>query len=185
VTQHRGQRQPHRHRAPESHGEPGHQAQPGPGTGPGHEAAEPRHQQPGGPALPPELAAVLAEIAAPGGAFRHRQHIHLAFLAVQRHGAASAAGVVARWITHIAAYEHAPQKFNATVTRAWTEIVAHHVVAGPPGTGFAAFAERNPALFDKRLLARHYSARVLASKAARTGWVEPDLAGFPWPQIAR
>jgi len=140
---------------------------------------------PGARAMPPELAAVLAEVVPPGGAFRHRQHVHLAFLAVQRHGAARAADVMARWITHIAAYERAPQKFNATVTRAWTELVAHHAAAGPAGAGFAAFAERNPALFDKRLLARHYSARLLASPAARTGWVEPDLAGFPWGQIAR
>ena len=28
--------------------------------------------------LPAELAAVLAEIVPPGGAFRHREHIHLA-----------------------------------------------------------------------------------------------------------
>jgi hypothetical protein len=88
--------------------------------------------------------------------------------------------VVARWIGHIAAYERAPQKFNATVTRAWTEMVAHHVTAGPPGTDFDSFAGRNPALLDKRLLAQHYSARVLASPAARTGWVEPDRAPFPW-----
>jgi hypothetical protein len=139
-----------------------------------------RRQHPGGRPVPPELAAVLAEIVPPGGAFRHRQHIHLAFLAVQRHGAARAPEVVARWIGHIAAYERAPQKFNATVTRAWTEMVAHHVAAGPPGTDFDSFAGRNPALLDKRLLTRHYSARVLASAAARTGWVAPDRTPFPW-----
>ena len=140
-----------------------------------------QHRRPsGGRPVPPELAAVLAEIVPPGGAFRHRQHIHLAFLAVQRHGPARAADVVARWIRHLAAYQRAPQKFNATVTRAWTEIVAHHVGAGPPAADFASFADSNPALFDKRLLASHYSARALASPAARTGWVEPDLAGFPW-----
>lgn len=130
--------------------------------------------------LPPALAEVMAQVVPAGGAFRHRQHIHLAFLAVQRYGAARAAEVVAGWIRHIAAYERAPQKFNATVTRAWTEIVAHHVAAGPPGIDFDSFAQRSPALLDKRLLARHYSARVLASAAARTGWVEPDLAPFPW-----
>jgi hypothetical protein len=159
-----------------------------------HDQDQPRARQhrrshparpPGGRALPPELAAVLAEIVPPGGEFRHRQHIHLAFLAVQRHGAARAADVAARWITHIAAYERAPQKFNATVTRAWTEVVAHHVASGAPGADFASFADSNPPLFDKRLLARHYSARLLASPAARTGWVEPDLAVFPWRQIAR
>ena len=84
------------------------------------------------------------------------------------------------WIRHLAAYQRAPQKFNATVTRAWTEIVAHHMAAAPPGTDFASFAERYPALLDKRLLTRHYTARTLASQAARTGWVEPDLAPFPW-----
>lgn len=139
-------------------------------------------QQPGyrHTGLPPALAEVMAQVVPAGGAFRHRQHIHLAFLAVQRYGAARAAEVVAGWIRHIAAYERAPQKFNATVTRAWTEIVAHHVAAGPPGIDFDSFAQRSPALLDKRLLARHYSARVLASTAARTGWVEPDLAPFPW-----
>ena len=138
------------------------------------------HRPSGGRPVPPELAAVLAEVVPPGGAFRHRQHIHLAFLAVQHHGAARAPQVVARWIGHIAAYERAPQKFNATVTRAWTEMVAHHVTAGPPSTDFDSFADRNPALLDKRLLARHYSARVLASTTARTGWVEPDRTPFPW-----
>jgi hypothetical protein len=142
--------------------------------------ADLRHRHSAARAMPAELAAALAEIVPPGGAFRHRQHIHLAFLAVQRYGPTRAASVVARWITHVAAYERAPQKFNATVTRAWTQMVAHHMHAGPPGADFASFAEDNPALLDKRLLARHYSARRLASAAARTGWVEPDLAPFPW-----
>jgi hypothetical protein len=137
---------------------------------------------PGSPhpdALPAELAAILAEIVPPGGAFRHREHIHLAYLAVLRHGADRAADVVSGWIRHLAAYQRAPQKFNATVTRAWIEIVAHHMAA-TPGTDFASFADRHPALLDKRLLARHYTARTLASPAARTGWAEPDLAPFPW-----
>ena len=130
-------------------------------------------------ALPEELAALLAEIVPPGGAFRHREHIHLAYLAVRRHGADRAAGVVSGWIRHLAAYQRAPQKYNETVTRAWTGIVAHHMTATPPGTDFASFADSHPALLDKRLLTRHYTSRTLASPAARTGWVEPDLAAFP------
>ena len=131
-------------------------------------------------ALPEELAGLLAEIVPPGGAFRHREHIHLAYLAVARHGTALAADKVSGWIRRLAAYQRAPQKFNATVTRAWTEIVAHHMAIAPAGTDFAAFAQRYPALLDKRLLTRHYTARTLASPAARTGSVEPDLAAFPW-----
>ena len=130
-------------------------------TAPMPHAPCPAHR-PGDPhpgALPEELAGLLAEIVPPGGAFRHREHIHLAYLAVQRHGADLAADEVAGWIRHLAAYQRAPQKFNATVTRAWIEIVAHHMAAAPPGTDFAAFADRYPALLDKRLLTRHYSAR--------------------------
>ena len=80
----------------------------------------------------------------------------------------------------LAAYQRVPQKFNATVTRAWTELVAYHMAAAPQGTDFASFADRYPALLDKRLLAKHYTARTLASQAARNGWAEPDLASFPW-----
>jgi hypothetical protein len=138
------------------------------------------HGRPDGTALPAELAAILAEIVPPGGAFRHREHIHLAYIAVQRYGPDKAAGAVAGWIRHLAAYQRAPQKFHATVTRAWVEIVAHHMAATPPAADFTAFAGRYPALLDKRLLTRHYSPRVLASPTARTGWAEPDLAPFPW-----
>jgi hypothetical protein len=118
----------------------------------------------------------------PGGAleggFRHRQHIHLAFIAVRRYGAAQAADKISGWIRHLTA--HAPQKYHATITRAWTEIVGHHVAADPSVTDFDVFAERNQALLDKRLLARHYTAALLASPQARAGWVEPDIAAFPW-----
>jgi hypothetical protein len=154
----------------------GPHAPPGP-HGP-HDAHGPGDPHPD--ALPEELAVLLAEIVPPGGAFRHREHIHLAYLAVRRHGTDRAADKVSGWIRHLAAYQRAPQKFNATVTRAWTEIVAHHMAIAPPGTDFASFAERYPALLDKRLLTRHYTARTLASPAARTGWVEPDRAAFPW-----
>jgi hypothetical protein len=144
---------------------------PGPGGTPGDPHAD---------ALPGELAGLLAEIVPPGGAFRHREHIHLAYLAVRRYGADRAADKVSGWIRQLAAYQRAPQKFNATVTRAWTDIVAHHMAASPAGADFASFAKRYPALLDKRLLTRHYTARTLASPAARTGWAEPDLAPFPW-----
>jgi hypothetical protein len=129
-------------------------------------------------AIPAELAEILDEIGAASG-FRHRQHIHLAFIATRRYGTAQAAEKVSNWIRHLTA--HAPQKFNATVTRAWTEIVAHHVAADPTLTDFDAFASRHPELLDKRLLARHYSAAALAAPQARAGWVEPDLSPFPWP----
>lgn len=125
------------------------------------------------------LAAVLSTITGPSGEFRHRQHINLAFLAVRRYGMPEATSKICAWIRRIAAYERAPQKYHYTVSRAWVEIVAHHVDADPECADFEVFAERNPALLDKRLLSRHYRSSTLAAGPARHGWVEPDLLPFP------
>jgi hypothetical protein len=135
--------------------------------------------RPAGHALPAELAELLAEIVPPGGGFGHRQHIHLAYLATRRHGTLAAVTRISDWIQHIAAYQRAPQKYNATVTAAWTRLVGHHVEAEPEVSTFDDFTARNPALLDKRLLSRHYRSVTLASAAARAGWVEPDLRPFP------
>jgi len=78
----------------------------------------------------------------------------------------------------------APQKYNATVSRAWVELVGHH--AGQSGTAdFDAFTGQHPALLDKKLLGHFYRSATLASSAARTGWVEPDLAPFPWQRAGQ
>ncbi len=127
-----------------------------------------------------ELAAILPEITGASGQFRHRQHINLAFYAVRRHGMPGAVGTVCGWIQQIAAYVQAPQKYHHTVSRAWVELVAYHVAEDPDCADFDAFADRNPALLDKRLLTRHYRSATLAAAAARGGWVEPDLVPFPW-----
>ena len=136
------------------------------------------HDAPG--AADPDLAAILPAITGPAGEFRHRQHIHLAFLAVRRYGIPEATGKICGWIRGIAAYERAPQKYHHTVSRAWVELVAHHVEADPECDDFDVFARRNPALLDKRLLSRHYRSSMLAAEPARHGWVEPDLLPFPW-----
>jgi hypothetical protein len=101
-------------------------------------------------------------------------------VAVRRYGVPEATTKICDWIQRIAAYERAPQKYHHTVSRAWVEIVAHHVGADPDCTDFDTFAGRHPALLDKRLLNRHYRSSTLAAAAARRGWVEPDLLPFPW-----
>ena len=105
----------------------------------------PAHQAQG-PAGPPggELTAILAEVTGPGGQFRHRQHINLAFLAVRRYGMPEATARICDWIRHIAAYQRAPQKYHHTVSRAWVEIVAHHVAADPDCADFETFAGAIP-----------------------------------------
>jgi len=131
-------------------------------------------------ALDPELATILPGITGPGGQFRHRQHINLAFYAVRRYGMPDAVGAICGWIRQITAYERAPQKYHHTVSRAWVELVAHHVAADADCAEFDVFASHNPALLDKRLLSMHYRSSTLAAGPARRGWVEPDLLPFPW-----
>jgi hypothetical protein len=124
---------------------------------------------------------LMAEVMAQAQHFGHRQHVQLTWLAVRRVGTQQAIDLVSDGIQRTACYHGAPQKYHATVSRAWVELVGHHV-AEDDAEDFATFAGHHTALLDKRLLARFYRSATLASPAARTGWVEPDLAPFPWLQ---
>lgn len=115
--------------------------------------------------------------------FGHREHVHLTWLAVRRVGQRAAVELVSSGIQRTARYAGAPQKYHATMSRAWVELVGHHV-AEAHIADFDVFAARNPALLDKRLLVRFYEPATLAADAARRGWVEPDRARFPWQQGA-
>jgi hypothetical protein len=123
---------------------------------------------------------LMREVLASTDRFGHRQHVHLTWLAVRRYGTAAAIGIVGDGIRATARYHGAPQKYNATVSRAWVELIGHHADEVNVSADFDTFADRNSALLDKRLLIRFYRPATLASSAARTGWVEPDLAPFPW-----
>jgi hypothetical protein len=123
--------------------------------------------------------ALLAEVMGGAQRFGHRQHVHLTWLAVRRYGVPAAIRLVSDGIQRTARYAGAPQKYHATVSRAWVELVGHHVTHGGE-SDFAAFADHNAALLDKRLLTRFYRPATLASPQARSGWIEPDLAPFPW-----
>ena len=134
--------------------------------------------------------ALMTEVlAGSSGRFGHRQHVQLTWLAVRRYGMPAAIRLVSDGIRRTARYAGAPQKYHETISRAWVELVAHHAIGHPAGTAghpagqeadFATFAAANPLLLDKRLLTRFYRPATLAARKARTGWVEPDRAPFPW-----
>ena len=122
---------------------------------------------------------LLQEAAPPGVRFGHAQHVHLTWLAVRRAGMPAAVALVSDGIRRTARYAGAPQKYHATMSRAWVEIVAHHAHAHP-ARDFLEFAAANPELLDKRLLSRFYTSSVLAGAEARSGWVLPDREQFPF-----
>jgi hypothetical protein len=122
---------------------------------------------------------LMTEVMSTAERFGHRQHIHLTWLAVRRYGTPAAAELISDGIKQTATYAGAPQKYNATVTRAWVELVGHHTMQSDADV-FDSFASQNAALLDKKLLTRFYRSSTLASDSARTSWVEPDLESFPW-----
>ncbi|GAA1071232.1 hypothetical protein GCM10009665_78690 [Kitasatospora nipponensis] len=130
-------------------------------------------------AQPADFSALMAEVTAVSGKFGHREHVHLTWLAVRRFGTPAAVGLVSDGIQRTARYAGAPQKYHVTVSRAWVELVGHHAAQGGDDE-FTAFADSHPLLLDKRLLTRFYRPATLAGAQARAGWVEPDLAPFPW-----
>lgn len=121
--------------------------------------------------------ALFTEVVGDTGRFGHREHLHVTWLAVRRYGTAEAVELISDGIRRTARYAGAPQKYHATVSRAWVELVACH--AEPGEQDFDAFLTRFPDLLDKRLLTRFYRGSTLASVAARSGWVEPDLRPIP------
>jgi len=127
--------------------------------------------------------ALMAEVMAGAIRFGHREHVHLTWLAVRRCGVPAAVGLVSDGIQRTARYAGAPQKYHATISRAWVELVGYHVAESGEGD-FGAFADHHRALLDKRLLTRFYRPATLASPRARTGWAEPDLVPFPWQDAA-
>ncbi|MFF5449555.1 hypothetical protein [Streptomyces sp. NPDC012888] len=128
---------------------------------------------------PSPFATLMDEVTARAGRFGHRQHVHLTWLAVRRHGTAAAVDLVSDGIRRTARYAGAPRKYNATVSRAWVELVGHHT--GETDTAdFDTFVAAHPALLDKKLLTRFYAPATLAGETARSGWVEPDREPFPW-----
>jgi hypothetical protein len=121
---------------------------------------------------------LMSQVMSHSAHFGHRQHVQLSWLAVRRYGGTDACRIVSAGIRRTARYAGAPQKYHETMSRAWIELIAYHV-AEHDITTFDAFATRNPALLDKRLLLRFYEPSTLASPAARIGWVDPDRAAFP------
>lgn len=122
---------------------------------------------------------LMSEVTPGGHGFGHRQHVQLTYLAITRVGLEPARALVADGIRETATAAGVPQKFHATMTGAWLELVGHHVTE-EPGASFEELVSHNPALLDKALLSRFYEDTTLASDAARAAWTEPDRAPFPW-----
>ena len=123
-----------------------------------------------------EFVQAFEDCKLPHAAFRHADHIRLAWIYVIRHGGSEAEAKLLAGIHKMALHVNAPQKFLYTTTIAWTRLVAAAQESGPAANHFSEWIEWHPELLNRDLLAKHYSAGRLETPEARSGWVEPDLA---------
>ncbi|WP_225725140.1 MULTISPECIES: hypothetical protein [unclassified Nocardia] len=121
---------------------------------------------------------LMTEVMATAEHFGHREHVHVTWLAIRRFGLPATISMVDSGLRSTARYAGVPQKYNATISRAWVVLVAHHLQQTPTDD-FGEFIGQHPELLDKRLLMRFYLPSTLASTAARDGWVEPDRTRLP------
>jgi hypothetical protein len=110
--------------------------------------------------------------------FRHREHLRMACLYVQRYGAEAAVAKACDGIRHLAAAHGHTTLYHDTLTRAWVRVVAL-AMARSGARSFDELISTHPALLDRDLLLHHWSRDLLFSPGARSTWTEPDLAPLP------
>jgi hypothetical protein len=123
--------------------------------------------------------AAFEACAIPNHAFRHREHVRMAWLYLRRDGAEQGEQKVVDGIQRFAAAHGATQLYNDTLTRFWARLIQHHIDLDASLADFNAFITRYPRLLDSGLAFRHYSRDLLFSEPARRQWLDPDLRPFP------
>lgn len=127
-----------------------------------------------------EFLASFRACTLPPEQFNHAGHIRLAWIHLQRHGFGQAVDGTCSGIRAYAAHLGAADKFHATITVALMHLMR---AGGGADTGMSwyQFVNANqPLMHDARAcVARHYSAQLLSSDAARAAFVAPDLAPLP------
>ncbi|HEY9104153.1 hypothetical protein [Chitinimonas sp.] len=124
------------------------------------------------------LATFEAAALAPGE-FNHRAHLRVAYLYLCRLPFLEACLAMRDGLRRFAVQIGKPGLYHETLTVAFMSLLAERI-ADAPGADWVSFADANPALFDRELLAAYYQPATLASEAARR-----RLVLQPWVPIKR
>lgn len=119
------------------------------------------------------------ELVIPHGPFGHREHLQLAWRALEESPADEATERVEAAIRSYAEAHGAARKYHRTLTEFWVRLVDHARRARPEIRDFDAFLETFPLLLDRSLAGRHWSDEALWNDEARAAWREPDLRPMP------
>ena len=106
--------------------------------------------------------------------FPHADHVRLTIIYLTRHGREETFQRMATGLLAFATTKGVPEKFHATITRAWVELVDSARRAYPGAPDAAALVAACPLLLERDALLRFYSRERLDSPQARAGWLPPD-----------
>ena len=121
-----------------------------------------------------DFLAAFSSCALPLSAFRHGDHLRLAWLQLQRNPLDEALKLVGNGIRRFAAHNGVPDIFHETVTTAWVKLLSTH-----RESNFEEFIAVNEYRLNQALLHRFWTPSLLNSEEARRGWVPPDREALP------
>jgi len=123
-----------------------------------------------------EFADAFEALTLPPGAFRHEDHVRLAWIYLRRMTLPAALGRYADRLRAFAAHVGKPGLYHETITCAFLMLINERMGDGPAQEAWPAFQARNPDLFQgvRPALGRYYTDERLASERSRAGFVMPD-----------
>lgn len=111
----------------------------------------------------------------PAADFRHADHVRAGYELLRERDFLDATTAYCGALKAMTARVGKPEIFHLTVTLAFLALIAERM-EGASAKDFEAFAEANPDLMDKAVLARWYGPDKLKMPSARRGFVLPDPA---------
>lgn len=120
-----------------------------------------------------ELARSFEERDIDAGAFRHCDHVGVAYEMLRNYDFVDAAARYAGSIKSMAQKAGVPEKFNATITLAFLSLIAERM-GTTRHSNFDDFIAGNPDLLSKDVLEKWYSPERLRSDLARAVFLMPD-----------
>jgi hypothetical protein len=114
----------------------------------------------------------------PPAAFRHREHVRLAWILLRGAPFEEAALRFCRGLRRYAAALGKAERYHETITWAYLALVKERLEAGGHGEDFDAFVRANADLFDQKggALAALYDKPTLDSALARKAFLLPRRA---------
>jgi hypothetical protein len=109
-------------------------------------------------------------------AFRHADHVRIAYEMLKAHDFIEASARYAANIRHLAARAGAPDKYNVTITFAFMSLIAERMET-TDHVDYKSFIAANSELTSKDVLQKWYSPARLLSDRARRVFLLPDAGG--------